>query len=69
MRLGTWTTNTVELSGTFGDPLVARRRIAGGPQTGPHYDTTRVKNLRPPAGLLMEIAVITPFSISKMLRT
>ena len=44
MRLGTWTTNTVELSGTFGDPLVARRRIAGGPQTGPHYDTTRVND-------------------------
>lgn len=42
-RLGTWPVDIIDLSGAIGDLIVARRRIAGGPQTGPHYDTTRVK--------------------------
>ena len=41
-RLGTWTVDILDSSGAIGDRFAVRRRIGGGPQTGPHYERTRV---------------------------
>ena len=41
-RLGTWTVDILDSSGAIGDRFAVCRRIGGGPQTGPHYERTRV---------------------------